>query len=237
MSEVIDDSGREALHQEVNRWIQNALGALKAGKLGDAKDLFLRVVSRAPAFADGYYNLGVICDLEHEPEQAIRYYTQALKHNAQHAECLTNMGAAHSNAGRYSIAIPFFKRAITSNPNLIQPRVNLGITYRHLEQPAQALETLSAAAQMDPSNAYILYLAGCAAQESGRPTEAERFCKAALHCRPNYTDAALLLVDVLIEMENAEEAVSLLEGFMGQNPNDATAGECLLRIRQSFQAG
>lgn len=227
----MDDLQKEKSFQQVNAWIQEAVSALGAGQLGKARELFLKVTETAPSFADAYYNLGVICDLEKKPDDAIKFYVKTLKYNPKHAECLTNMGAAHSNAGRHGIAIPFLTRAVESNPLLIQPRLNLGITYRHMEQPEKALEALKGAVGVEPRNAYALYLAGCAAQEAGFNTESARFLEQALDIKPTYTDALIVLVDVLLELEMPEHAIEILETFIANNPNNETAKECLRRIR------
>lgn len=232
-SVTVDDSQQEKLAQEVNGWIREALDALRAGRLDSAKELFLKVTHAAPHFSEAYYNLGVIFDLQKNTDEAIRYYSEALKHNPKHAECLTNLGAAHSNAGRHAIAVPFFNRAIQNNPNLLQPRLNLGITYRNMEQPARALEALKGALTVDPQNPYVLYLAGCAAQESGFHTDAERFLQAALAAKPDYTDALIILVDVLLDLEDPARAVESLESFIRRNPNNETARDCLRRIRSA----
>lgn len=227
----MNESPGEERAQEVNAWIREAVDALRAAELDKARTLFLKVIEAAPAFADAYYNVGVICDLKNDPEQAIRYYAEALKHNPTHAECLTNMGAAHSNATRYSIAIPFLNRAIQSNPSLLQPRLNLGITYRHMEQPDKALDALKDAVRLDSRNAYALYLAGCAAQEAGLHTEAARYLEEALTVKPTYTDALIVLVDALLELELPEDAIRQLETFVRRNPDNEAAKECLRRVQ------
>lgn len=229
----MDETEKEKMFQQANAWVREAVGALKAGQNDKARELFLKVIEIAPAFADAYYNLGVICDMQKNQSEALKYYAAALKYNPTHAQCLTNLGALHSNAGRYTVAIPFFIRAVESDPNLFQPRINLGITYRHMEQPDKALESLKGALSLEPENPYVLYLSGCAAQEAGFHTEAERHLKSALRIRPNYTDALIVLVDVYLEMEDAEQAVRILESFIQNNPDNEPAKDCLRRIRSA----
>lgn len=227
----MDEKEIDAVARQANTWIREATEAMSMRQFDRARELFLKVIGVAPAFSDAHYNLGVICDLEKNPGQAVKYYEEALKRDPNHARALTNLGAAHSNAGRFKIALPFFHRAIAADPNLIQPRINLGITHRHLEEPGHALEALKGALGIEPGNGYVLYLAGCAAQEAGIHVEAERLLSAALRIRPNYTDALIVLVDVLLELESPERAVEVLETFIRDNPNSEPAAECLRRIK------
>ena len=233
----MDETEKEKMFEQANAWVREAVSALKIGRHDRARELFLKVIEIAPGFADAYYNLGVICDMQKNSADALTYYTATLKYNPDHAQCLTNLGAIHSNAGRYASAVPFFLRAIKSDPNLFQPQINLGITYRHMEQPDKAMEALKGALTLEPENPYALYLAGCAAQESGFHTDAGRYLKSALRIRPNYTDALIVLVDVCLEMEDPEQAVGILEAFLKTNPDNEPAKDCLRRIRSAGLIG
>ena len=53
-------------------------------------------------------------------QEADRYYTAILKANPKHPDANHNMGALAVGIGKVQEALPFFKAALESNPNIVQ---------------------------------------------------------------------------------------------------------------------
>ena len=53
-------------------------------------------------------------------QEADRYYTAILKANPKHPDANHNMGVLGVDVGQIEAALPFFKKALKSNPNIDQ---------------------------------------------------------------------------------------------------------------------
>jgi tetratricopeptide (TPR) repeat protein len=88
--------------------------------------------------------------------------------------------------GEYRQAIPVLQEFITKEAGLAGPYINLGIAYRHTEQPDEALQTLSKAVELSPSNAVAHHQIAIIHREQGRFEAALASYKQALELAPDY---------------------------------------------------
>jgi tetratricopeptide (TPR) repeat protein len=68
---------------------------------------------------------------------------------------------------------------------MVQAHYMLGVVYRDLKQPDQAIQSLARAIAEDPSYAKASYLLGVMLHEGGRPAEAGRHFRRYLELQPD----------------------------------------------------
>ena len=69
---------------EVSYLFQYGLSLAQSNVIGDAKDVFEKVVAMDEEHSDAYYNLGVIAIYQDDPQQAISHFNQALQLHPEH---------------------------------------------------------------------------------------------------------------------------------------------------------
>ena len=96
-----------------------AVSHYQAGRLAEAEALLRGIVdvARRPEW---FVNLGVICDEQEKPREAIEAYQQALKLRPEFAEAHNNLGNAHQALGEVDEAMAAYRRALAIAPGYAQ---------------------------------------------------------------------------------------------------------------------
>ena len=79
--------------------------------------------------AETYFNLGLNAGKNGKYDEAISYYTQAIKLNPKHERAYNNLGVIFYKKGNTEKAIEYFKQAVAVNPNFAEPHYNIGVVY------------------------------------------------------------------------------------------------------------
>ena len=95
--------------------------------------------------------------------------------------------------------------------------------------PAQALELLERAAQIDPAYGPAFIRLGAAYREAGREDEALRSFEESLRLAPRNASAQIHLGQLELQRGNVERAIELLESALIDRRNDATVLSALAR--------
>jgi len=74
-------------------------------------DIYTRLISKHPHYADAYYNRGVGYQRFKQYDKAIKDYTQALKINPHYADAYHNRGVAYGELKQYDKAKSDLKKA------------------------------------------------------------------------------------------------------------------------------
>jgi Flp pilus assembly protein TadD len=91
------------------------------GRLEDARSIFEGLAALDGTIPYIYGILGAIYQREGDSDQAISFYTQALKLFANDIHCLVNRGELYLKAGRFQDAADDLKNAIALDPQLKNP--------------------------------------------------------------------------------------------------------------------
>ena len=102
------------------------------------------------------FNQGNQALSEKKYEDAIKYYTEAIKINSNDSDVYNNRGNAYSGLKDYKEAIKDYDKAIKINPKLIEAYYNRGIAYFKLDEYGKAIKDYDKAIELNPnySNAY-----------------------------------------------------------------------------------
>jgi Tfp pilus assembly protein PilF len=109
--------------------------------LDEAREQFLKAISRAPNFSQAHNSLGLVYLRLGEKDEAIKSFEKALKVNPLYADYLNNYGYAFMEKKMYSQAIQQFEKALELNPRYEDVYLNLG--FCHLIRSTGKMEVFS----------------------------------------------------------------------------------------------
>src|SRR5262245_4516414 len=91
---------------------------MQAADFEQALATFSDIVSRKPAFAEGWNKRATIYFLIGENEKSLQDCDEVLRRNPNHFGALSGAGQIHLKLGNLERAVDFFKRALKVNPGL-----------------------------------------------------------------------------------------------------------------------
>lgn len=143
------------------------------------------------AIADAYLASG-------DAQRAIGQYSEALKGVEDHKGALLGLGRAHAKLGHHEQAIEHFNRVVEIGMQGDMPRLDqqleaalfyLGQIHLDLDDPEAAIDALTQAIGLAPTDADAIYLLGRAYQENGDHEEAITRFERAVQFVPDWVEA------------------------------------------------
>jgi len=103
-----------------------------------------------PAYAEGWFNLGISLDATGQTAMAAAAYGRAIRLRPDMGEAYSNLGDLHARGNRLALAEHCYRRAIALRPDLPQPHVNLGELLKNQGRVVEAIRTLRAGLDLHP---------------------------------------------------------------------------------------
>src|SRR5579872_1341312 len=132
---------------------------LAAGKLPQAKNCFLKILSMNPRSLPALANLGTVYMRQQKYADALRLFRKAEALAPNVAGLELNIGLAYFRMNRFLEAIPSFQRVLDLQPSFAQARHLLGLCYFFTSnslRAEQALEPLWSVENSDLTYLYVL---------------------------------------------------------------------------------
>jgi protein O-mannosyl-transferase len=206
--------------------------ARQAAYWADSRTLF----EHALAVTDGNYimanNLGVI--LARQPGQsaeAMARFRQAIVFKPGHAAAHANLGLELMRSGKMDEASAQLAEAVRLNPKLAMAQADLGVMFVGEGNYEEARRHLKESLRLDPWQAEAQNNMCGVLLHLGRPPEAVAHCTEALKLRPGYAKARINLARALALQGLKAEAERELNLALRDNPNDPSARQALLDLR------
>ncbi len=114
-------SGDAGLDAQLRRGIE----AMERQELRSADEIFGRIISAAPGFAEGWNKRATVRYLAQDYEGSIADCRETLTRNPSHFGALSGWGLCHLALGQYQEAAMLFRRALAVHPHLTGARANL----------------------------------------------------------------------------------------------------------------
>jgi len=134
--------------------------AMRAGSLDDAAAGFASVVKEAPAFAEGYLNLGLVREEQGRLDEAIASFDKALSLKPRLHGANLFLGVAHYKLNQFDEALAALKKETAAYPKDAGAWMWLGVIALAKDRPEEAAEALDKAAKLAPTDVDILYHRG-----------------------------------------------------------------------------
>ena len=171
---------------------------------GRIADLFVQAVRRHQA--------GALAE-------AVALYEQALSHDPNVPEALSNLGLALKDLGRPDAAVARYEQALALKPDVPEVLSNLGLALKDLGKRSEAIARYRQALALRPNYPEALSNLGNALADQGRAEEAIACFRQALMLRPNYPEALSNLGIVLRNSGKIDEAITCYEQALALKPS------------------
>lgn len=161
----------------------------QAGKISEARGIYLRILEADPDHPDATHLLGAIACQTGEYERARDLIAKALAIDPGNAEAHCNLGHALQELGRLEDAVSSYRRALAIEPGLAGAHGNLGNALKKLGRLEDAVASYRQALSLKPDYVEALNNLGNALQELGRLEDAVASYRQALSLEPGYAKA------------------------------------------------
>jgi predicted O-linked N-acetylglucosamine transferase (SPINDLY family) len=149
-----------------------------------AESCFRKAIEAAPQRAGSRSRLGRILLVQKRYPEALSILEEAVKAQADNAECWNGLGVARRECGDMPGAKQAFDRALAIRPTLVHAQNNIGNWLLAAGDSAQALDWFDKALQLSPNFYEALNNRVAALLDLGKSEEAEAAAKRGLECFP-----------------------------------------------------
>lgn len=117
---------------------QKANNLYMNGSLDEAEQLYRHILEAVPENPDVLNMMGLTAQAKNMHQQAVSYFSQALKFAPRHLPLYFNLAVSYQNLEKYVQALDAYKKALELNPNIKEIYNNAGAVYEKLNNPQQA---------------------------------------------------------------------------------------------------
>jgi tetratricopeptide (TPR) repeat protein len=110
---------------DIDRLLAAGIEEMQSGRFEDAIASFSEVISRKPAFAEGWNKRATAYYLAGDYRRSLADCDQVMKRNPSHFGALSGYGQIHFRLEQYEKAIAYWRRALEVNPNMEGVETNI----------------------------------------------------------------------------------------------------------------
>ena len=200
--------------------IPQALQHHKAGRLGEAKNIYDHVLILYPQHPDALYLRGLIALQTGEAEAAVGYLRKATKLQPKNVMFRGNLATALMQIGDLEGAEAAFRRAIDLDSNQAQFHLGFANCLALRGKLAQAEQALRRLTQRFPQFALAWFNLGNSIADQGRNLEAVEFYQRAIAIDPALSEARNNLGAILLAIGRSAEAEAVYREALRLRPDD-----------------
>jgi predicted TPR repeat methyltransferase len=195
----------------------------KNEQLGEAEELYRRVLGAAPNHPDALHYAGVLAHQQGHSDRAVALFEQSLATAPGRADCYNNLGVVFQSTGKLEAAIEAYQQAIAIDPGHANAHSNLGVVLRASGKPHEAEAAYRAAIEIDPGHIDAFTNLGILLHALNRTKEAtECYCKV-ITLRPKHREARRLLALAHCVLGDVAAAVNIFDEWLAEEPGDPIA--------------
>jgi tetratricopeptide (TPR) repeat protein len=217
-----------------------ALKAYQGGKLTEAEQLCLKILSADPDSAPTLNLLAVINSALGRNDAALSNTDRALSLWPDFVEALVNRGIALYELKRFGDALADYDRAIALRPDRADTLVNRGNALGKLQRHVEAMASYDDALKLQPRHVEALYNRGLALHKLERFGEALASYDRALALQPDHGAALVSRGVTLHDLKQYGEALKSYDRALASRPDYAEAlvnrAATLHELKQSAEA-
>jgi tetratricopeptide (TPR) repeat protein len=175
-----------------------------------------------------------------KPEQAEAIYKQALDIAPQNEEIYLKLASFYQRSGKWSEVEATVQKLVSLKPQDEKPHILLGDFFTWLGQKDKALASYQRATEVNPSSLMARNKLIAHYLDTGKTSEAEARVKDILAKNNKDLEGRFFDARIRLAKHNTDEAISLLQGVLKDEPTFAGAqyflGVAFLQKRQNAQA-
>jgi tetratricopeptide (TPR) repeat protein len=195
-----------------------ALNHHQNGRLEDAEKIYQSIIKLQPRHADALHGLGLIDLFRGKPQEAIKWFNQALKIE-KNATYFNNRGSAYFEIKKMQEALADYQVALKMQAEFTDAQYNLANLYSAIQKHEEAINAYSKILQKDNHQIDALYNRGNAYKKIKKYQEAIKDYLMVLQIEPNNTKALLNLGNTYLALEDLEEAINAYDKILKLNPS------------------
>jgi predicted TPR repeat methyltransferase len=189
----------------------------------EAEELYRRVLGQAPHHARALHYSGVLAHQQGRSHDAIALVERSLALVPDQADWYSNLGIILQSDGKLEAAIDAYRRAIAIDPGHANAHSNLGVLWRATGKPSEAEAAYRAAIRLNPDHIDAYTNLGILLNDLQRTEEAAAcYCKV-ITLRPRHREARRLLALAHCALGEINQAVSIFEEWLAEEPGDPVA--------------
>jgi predicted O-linked N-acetylglucosamine transferase (SPINDLY family) len=188
------------------------------------------VVELDPKAVDAHFQIGVLSQEDHQPDQAVKAFKSAVALQPENTEFWLSLGAIHHARDELRDAISAFRQVIALQPGNAYGHCNLGAALRELSDPESFQEAISECRQavaLSPELLEAHVNLANALKAANQFEEAEAEYLRAIELKPNCAEAYSNLGAMLHELRQVDRAIAVLRQALAINPGLAAAHNTL----------
>ena len=143
----------ETQSPKIIKLLHKGVALHRQGKLGDAKQIYEKILQKQSNNYDAIQLLGSIYNQIKLPEMSLKYFDKALKINKTNPAVYNNRGNAFQALKRFGDALKSYEEALKLKPDHAEAYNNLGKTLQELERFEDALKSYEEALKLKPDYA------------------------------------------------------------------------------------
>jgi tetratricopeptide (TPR) repeat protein len=217
-----------------------AVARHRAGRLGDAEQLYRAVLKVEPDHVGALHYLGLACAQGGKFDEAVTLLRQAVALDENSAEGHNNLGLALAALKHPEEAMAHYQRAIALQPDHAEARNNFGIVLQGLQRHAEAAAQFERVVALRPDNAFMHVNFGNTLAALGRNAEAAALFAEAIELNPRLAEAHNGLGQALAALDRDEEAVANYQQAVALKPDYTQAfgnlGAALNKLKRHEEA-
>ncbi|MGP0090121.1 MAG: tetratricopeptide repeat protein [Xanthobacteraceae bacterium] len=222
------------------QFVIEGLGHHRAGRLDQARALYLKALAVQPNDADALHFLGVLRNQQGSFLEAVELVTRAIALKPNYPEAYGNLAAMLSAHGRLDEALASYEKALALNPTQAETLNNRGNALQELKRVDEALASYDRAIAFKSDYAEAFNNRGNALRELKRPEEALASYDRAIALKPDYAGAFNNRGIALRELQRPAEALASCERAIALKPDYAEAfnsrGNALRELKRPKEA-
>jgi Tfp pilus assembly protein PilF len=204
---------------------EQALAAHRAGRLGEAVNLYRETIARDPRNAGALHNLGLILLRRGNPAEAEQLFRQAITLAPTEAMFHVALSNALRTSGDLGGARTSAEHALRLRPALVDAWYSLASTNAELGAEAEAEAAYGKLLSLDQRHADGIIGLGTLRLQQGRLDAAEQAFGNAIRLRPNHPLAYIRLGDVFVTRDRTAGAVEAYRRARALDPGSLEAEE------------
>jgi tetratricopeptide (TPR) repeat protein len=193
---------------------------------------------RFPKKALKEYQRGLSAERKGEREEAIKHYVSALAISPDYYPAHNNLGSLYLGKSDFKSAEEQFQEVIRLDQSDAQAYFNLGNVLLLTGRYTESEKAITLGLQRQPASAFGSFLQGSLYQRTGKLLEAEKSLRESLQFDSKMWQAHLQLVNLYIQQNQRQYAISELQTFLKDFPTlpaSAQANKLLLKLQGQNQ--
>jgi tetratricopeptide (TPR) repeat protein len=211
-----------ALAKDSNDWTLHANFATlleAANEFTGASNEWQIVGRLMPHVAEPWFHLGSLAQSAGHPEEAVRWFREALNKKPDSTEALNGLGTAYSDQGDPEKALRCFKDALKINPRFYAARVNMGRQFSKRGDLAEAMREYTKVLESDANNVPARINLGKILADQGNLDRAVKLYLEAIRLKPEEPIAHFNLGNALASLDRHDEAQKHFQLAVEQLPD------------------